>query len=453
MEDVSRPGGTAPRRRTFRANVLLNYGTNLAVAVLALVNILIVARALGATGRGDVAFLSAILYLTANLAALGIQEANANFGAAEPGRRPALATNSLVLSVVFSTLSGGIVLGLVAVFPAVGGDVDPTLLWVSIATVPILILQLYLQYLIQSDYRFLVTNAAWLLSPIVIVVVNGSFAALGIITVGTVVVTNLFGQALTSLVLFWYTARRLSGFGRPDLALARRSIAFGVRSHAGRIMLLGNYRLDQWLLGAISGSRQLGLYSVAVSWAEVLFYLPTTLAAVQRPDLVRAGRRNAARHAAGVFRAAVILTAVLAAVLIVAAPILCVTVFGSEFRGSIDDLRVLALGGFGIVALKQLGNALTAQHHPTLTSAAIGVGFVSTVILDLLLIPPFGGFGAAVASTLSYTIGGIAVAIIFSRALHISPVALLPRFADIAGLSRMGRQLAKRALPAWIGAR
>ena len=218
-------------------------------------------------------------------------------------------------------------------------------------------------------------------------------------------------------------------------------------------MLLGNYRLDQWLLGAISGSRQLGLYSVAVSWAEVLFYLPTTLAAVQRPDLVRAGRQDAARHAAGVFRVALILTAVLAVGLIVAAPILCVTVFGSEFRGSIDDLRVLALGGFGIVALKQLGNALTAQHRPTLTSIAIGVGFVSTVVLDILLIPPFGGLGAALASTLSYTVGGIAVAIIFARALHISPAALLPRVADIAKLSRMGRELAKRALPAWIGAR
>ena len=107
MGVASRPGGNAPRRRTFRANVVLNYGTNLAVAVLALVNILIVARALGAIGRGDVAFLSAIVYLTANLAALGIHEANANFGAAEPERRPALATNSLVLSLVFSAAFRG----------------------------------------------------------------------------------------------------------------------------------------------------------------------------------------------------------------------------------------------------------------------------------------------------------------------------------------------------------
>src|SRR6188472_4713611 len=91
MGDASRPGEKDPGRRTFRAIVALNYGTNLTVAVLALVNILIVSRALGPTGRGDVAFLSAVLYLTANLAALGIQEANANIGASEPERRAALA--------------------------------------------------------------------------------------------------------------------------------------------------------------------------------------------------------------------------------------------------------------------------------------------------------------------------------------------------------------------------
>ena len=264
---------------------------------------------------------------------------------------------------------------------------------------------------------------------------------------GTAVITNLVGQGLTSLVLFWYTARRLSGFGRPDLALARRSLAFGLRSHAGRIMLLGNYRLDQWLLGAISGSRQLGIYSVAVSWAEVLFYLPTALAAVQRPDLVRAGRRSAATHAATVFRAATVLTAVLAIGLIIAAPILCATIFGEEFRDSIFDLRVLALGAFGIVALKQLGNALTAQGRPTLASTAIGIGFVATLVLDVLLIPSHGAAGAAVASTLSYTVGGIAVVVIFSRALGTSPAALLPRLADVAALARICRDLARRALP------
>ena len=40
--------------------------------------------------------------------------------------------------------------------------------------------------------------------------------------------------------------------------------------------------------------------------------------------------------------------------LVLAAPFLCVTLFGPGFSGSIDELRVLSAGAFGIVALKLL---------------------------------------------------------------------------------------------------
>ena len=52
-----------------------------------------------------------------------------------------------------------------------------------------------------------------------------------------------------------------------------------------------------------------------------------------------------------------------------------------------------------------------------LASVAIGLGFAATIVLDIMLIPPYGGLGAALASTLAYTAGGIAVAVIFTRAL------------------------------------
>jgi Na+-driven multidrug efflux pump len=78
---------------------------------------------------------------------------------------------------------------------------------------------------------------------------------------------------------------------------------------------------------------------------------------------------------------------------------------------------VLAVGAFGIVALKQLGSALTARQKPTLASAAISSAFASTVVLDFLLIPDHGGLGAAVASAVSYTLGGVVVIAVFLSAL------------------------------------
>jgi O-antigen/teichoic acid export membrane protein len=212
---------------------------------------------------------------------------------------------------------------------------------------------------------------------------------------------------------------------------------FGMKAHAGRILLVGNYRLDQWLVGTMAGSRELGLYSVAVAWSEGLFFLPTALVSVQRPDLVRATPREAARQTIAVFRVGAVITAFLAGALVLAAPLLCGTIFGSAFAGSEDMLRVLAIGGFGIVALKLFGQALTAQRKPMLETAAISVAFCLGLALDLLLIPNHGGMGASVAATVAYSVGGIAVVLIFARALGARLGEFVPRRSDAALLRHL----------------
>jgi O-antigen/teichoic acid export membrane protein len=276
------------------------------------------------------------------------------------------------------------------------------------------------------------------------VAVNGAFAIAGELSVGTAIVVWIGGQLLSTLIMAAYVARRLAGFGRPDAGLARDSVAFGAKSHLGRVMLLGNYRMDAWILGGIAGSRELGLYSVAVAWAEACFFLPTALAAVQRPDLVRSGRFDAGRLGATVFRLAVVATALIVIGLVLAAPFLCVVIFGEEFRGSVDDLRVLALGAFGVIAMKQLASALTAQGFPLRSSAAIAVGFVTTLALDIALIPDFGGLGAAIASTIAYTVGGIAAALIFCRTLSTPVSELVPGPGDVTSLTRTLGSVARR---------
>jgi O-antigen/teichoic acid export membrane protein len=151
---------------------------------------------------------------------------------------------------------------------------------------------------------------------------------------------------------------------------------------------------------------------------------------------------GAARRAARVFRSALVLTVALAAILIAVAPVLCTTVFGERFQDSGVQLRILCLGAFGIVAIKLLGDALTAQRRPLLSTAAAAVGLVFTVGLDLLLIPSHGGLGASVASSIAYTAGGVAAAILFVRVLGARAADLWPRRSDLRSLAHHAAKLA-----------
>jgi O-antigen/teichoic acid export membrane protein len=442
-----RPAG-APRRRSVAASASLRLGASILGATISIANVIVVARALGPAGRGEVVLFATVAFISANLALGGLQEANANIGASEPWHRRELATNSVLLALALGGLVAAALFGLIELFPQVGGTLDGPVLALALVAIPVVVLQIYLQGLAQADYAFGIVNGSYLAALLLTLAANGLLWAVGRLTVTAAVVAWVAGQLVATCAVGWYVARRLAGFGRANVSLAVRSLRFGLRSHVGRIMLLGNFRLDHWLVGSMSGSRELGHYSVATAWSETLFYLPTAVAFVQRPDLVRSDEREAGRRAAAAFRASLLLTVPSAVAIVVAAPVLCVGFFGSDFAASVTPLRILVLGSFGIAAIEILGYALVARGRPGAQTVAIGIGFASMLILDLLLIPRYGGEGAALASTLAYTAAGLCVAAAFVRGLGVSLRDLRPRVREGASMARAAVGSVRRSLRA-----
>ena len=435
---MSEPASTGPppgRPRLLRATAT-TYVARIGFAVLSFVSVLITARALGADGRGSIAFLTMVGFFTGQLATLGIFQANANFAAREPHLTRSLAGTSLVLAAIFGSIAAGIVALLIAVFPAVGAGSEPALVALVLGVIPVLVLQPCLDQLLRAHYLPALSNVGMLVLPLTNVVANGVMAATGTLTVATAVASWVAGQILGTLILAVGVSRRLDGFGRLDLKLAGRMLRFGLKAYSARVLLLGNYRMDTWLLGGIAGPTQVGHYSIAVAWVEMLFFLPTAVVLAQRPDLVRASPEAAERSAALAVRGTLLITLGLAAAMFALAPLLCVTVFGEEFRDSITMMRVLVIGVFGIVALKLLGNALTAQRKPLLETAAAAAAFVVILALDIILIPAQGGLGAAIASAIGYSVGGVAVAVIFTKAFQGRFRDLVPRFRDVQWLRK-----------------
>jgi O-antigen/teichoic acid export membrane protein len=413
------------------APALATYASNVVLAVLQLGNVVIMSRTLGPAGRGDVAFLTTVGGLTAQLALFGVHRAVANMVPRDPEAGPSLATISVLASLVLGCVAIAAVRALIALVPAAGAHQPSGRLWLVLGSIPIILLQNCLAQLTRGldDHGW--ANVAWVAIPIVTVTGNGLLALAGALTPTAAVGMWVGGQILSTSILSAVVISRHRGFGRPRAALAREMIGFGIKTHPAQVMLVSNYRLDQWIVGALKGSHALGIYSVAVAWSESLFFLPTALQAVVRPDLVRGSPEQAAWRASRVCRVTLVLTAALTAAMWLAAPVLCVDVFGHAFAGAITQLRILTLGSFGIVALKLLGDALTAQRRPLLEMSSISAAFASIVVLDLLLIPSHGGLGAAIASAIAYSAGGIAVVLIFTRALPARTRDLVPRPADL----------------------
>ena len=443
------PGSVAETRSappSLLSSVSWTFGTQVAVAVLALANVLIVSRTLGPSGRGTVVFLTTISWLTSQIASVSVGQSAANIPGRRPELRRALAGNAVVLSCLLGGLGIVALIVLFGLFPGISPEASPGLEALALAMIPPMILADYLGRMVFADFGITVVNAALLIASAGSVVCNAILAATGALTVGSAFVVWSAGQLAGLVLVARYVSARLAGFGRPDLRLAREMVTFGLKSHGGRVLQLGNYRLDQWFVGAIAGNRELGLYSVAVAWAESLFILPRALMDAQRPYLVRLEQRSAGVQAAKAVRLTMLISAPVVLVVVLIAPFLCVTIFGPDFEGSTVVLRVLAFGAFGIALMKVLGSALIAQERPLLEGLAVAAAFVATIVLDLILIPSHGGLGAAYASTAAYTVGGLAVAVIAARTLRFPLSSLWPGRADIGEARRIGTSQVRRLL-------
>jgi O-antigen/teichoic acid export membrane protein len=251
------------------------------------------------------------------------------------------------------------------------------------------------------------------------------------------------GNGLSVLALVGHGLVR-SGIGHPDVGLAREAVGLGARAHVGGVLATGSYRLDQWILGAAVGARELGVYSVAVAWFQGMFLLPQAVGAVIRPDIVRASKEEAARRAAALFRLTAVVTAVIGGAVVLLAPVLCAGVFGESFSDGAAPLRLLVAGAFGIVSLKILGNAMTAQGRPLLESAAMGAGFAVALALYITLIPWLGAEGAAIASTIAYSVSGVVSATLLVTRFHVPARDLIPRPVDIRTLGEIATRLIRR---------
>ena len=76
--------------------------------------------------------------------------------------------------------------------------------------------------------------------------------------------------------------------------------------------------------------------------------------------------------------------------------------YGSAFHAAVGPTRIIVFG----LALEGVAGVITGYLYgtgrPGLNSWAMGAGLAATVVLDLILIPPLGATGAAVASAVAY---------------------------------------------------
>jgi O-antigen/teichoic acid export membrane protein len=201
-----------------------------------------------------------------------------------------------------------------------------------------------------------------------------------------------------------------------DLSGLKAAWAFAVPCYAANLAQFLNYKLDVFVVGYFAGRTSVGRYTLAVSLAQLLWLMSSSVASVLLPKVAASSDPSVIiQHTARVTRLSLWATAVGAVALALLATQAIPALYGEAFRPSITALLWLLPGivVFSIATVLAAYIAGTGKPHLNLFVSAFSL--IVTIALDLVLIPKLNIVGAAIASTVSYSVSALMLIFFFKR--------------------------------------
>lgn len=263
---------------------------------------------------------------------------------------------------------------------------------------------------------------------LVVLAAGGGVTAVALAWAGPFVVA-LVPLSLWTLTLVRRAERAVRARGdapapiaRPELR--RRFWAFALpRSFAG-VFAMTILWVDALLLGALDSTEAVGVYTASTRWLIVGNFAGNAVALAFGPQIAAVLARDGADGARRLFQAATAWLILLAwpayLTAMVFAPYL-VTAFGSGFG---DGAAVIVITGVGFLLASAAGPIdmlLLMAGRSRLSLINTGVALATNIVANLLLIPPFGIRGAALAWTLSLAVANGLPAVQMWLLLRIQP--------------------------------
>jgi O-antigen/teichoic acid export membrane protein len=220
---------------------------------------------------------------------------------------------------------------------------------------------------------------------------------------------------------------------------------YGLKGHVGDVLQVINFRLDALLLAVFLSLRDVGIYSVSVTAAEILWILPNALASVllQRSATREGGQATALTAAALRMNSGLLALGALALALVGGS--LIRLMFGTAFEAASTALVLLLPGVWALGLWKIMVHDLAGRGYPTVRSLSAAIAAIVTISLDLVLIPPLGIAGAALATTAAYIAAFGFAAWSFGRITGLPTRRfLIPHPRDVVALSAAMKQLVRR---------
>jgi O-antigen/teichoic acid export membrane protein len=401
-------------RQTFLIHVIGTLGSKLLLIILKMGMGILTARMLGATGRGLFFTSTQTPGLINSVGTLSIGEGLIyNIGHARVKKEQIFGT-SLALTIGFSVV---LLCFLFCLLPLLQkymlNELPPFAFTLIFILLPLMMWEYVASSALRGMKLFSETNKVSVLSRSIILIL----IAYGLIFVSANIITALifftFGMFI-SAVIYGFILLKACAFNiYVDWKSIPKIIRFGGAAHTGTVLTEVEYRLDIFVLVFFLDAASVGIYSVGVSVAQILWYVSNSINTVLFPHLVKDPAEDRDIFYARVQKYTFYICLVCIIGLIVFGYPLIQLLYGTEFVNAYFVFLVLSAGLLADSLGRGLATWMKGSGRPHLLSWASGISLIVNIIFNFLLIPTWGIYGAAIASVISYTLRAIILFILF----------------------------------------
>lgn len=367
---------------------------------------MLTARFLGPSGRGFYSLFTTYLGILTLLGSLGIGTGNVYYASQRRYRASVLAWNSIFSALVLGgslILAGRLAAGVV---PELFGAAPLRGLWAALMAIPAILGSQFLSSLILGLQKAAVYSLLGLVQSGTLVAglaltLSSAPRIEGAITAYTASYVLQMAAAFVYLV----GAGIIEGDPRVDIVAMRRVAGFGIKLQVGNVLQFLSYRSSLFLVNHWLGPTFVGVYSIALFFAESLWLVTNSAATVVLPRV--SGSPDNSEGSEVTTRASrfgFLVTVAVGLAMALMGRRITYILFGHEFTDAFSALLWLLPGTIAFSVTNVLASYITGRGFPHINTYIAAVTLTLNVAGSLVAIPIWGLPGVAAAASLSYVV-------------------------------------------------
>lgn len=197
-----------------------------------------------------------------------------------------------------------------------------------------------------------------------------------------------------------------------DFTFLKSVLKFGWLPMLSLLLITLNYSVDIFFLEHMGIAEDLGYYSFAANIINYVWMLPDAFKEVLfSKSAKKLDRKNIG---ISVQISLISIACCLGGFFVIGKPLISL-LYGSEFLPSYRIVLILIFGAFSMAVFKLLGTVLVSQGKRKMHFTTLAISVTINIIANILTIPRWGMYGAALASVLSYTACALIIIPYFCR--------------------------------------